>query len=33
MPQDNIKLVVKQAFFNPAAKDYKTEDSVKLLVL
>ena len=33
MPQDNIKLITKQVFFNPAVKEYKKEDTIKTLVI
>ena len=33
MQQDNIKRMVKQTFFTPTVKDYKTEDTIKLLVM
>ena len=31
--QDNIRHIVKQIFFNPVVKDYKTDDTIKLLVV
>lgn len=31
--QDNIRLIVRQIFFKPTVKDYKTGDTIKLLVI
>ena len=33
MPQDNIKLIVKQIFFDPAVRDYKTGNTIKIRVV